>query len=143
MPAGTICVINSGHLHGGRPATEAGWDYRMVYMTTTGLIGLLKDDGEDFSGTLYFPETVIDDPQTMKLIREAHVCSESNDATHLEKTSRLATAVLQLVQRREQMSQLRCANAGIGRCLVKRFAGVKDCCTAGSGRFGGAQPTVR
>ncbi|WP_341318297.1 AraC family transcriptional regulator [Paraburkholderia sp. IMGN_8] len=96
-------MINSGHLHEGRPATEAGWDYRMVYMPTTGLIGLLKDDGEDFSGTLYFPETVIDDPQTMKLIRKAHVCSESNDATQLEKTSRLATAVFQLVQRHGQM----------------------------------------
>jgi len=103
MPEGTICVINPGHLHEGRPATEAGWDYRMVYIPTTGLISLLKDDGEDFSGTLYFPETVIDDPQTMKLIREAHVCSESNDATQLEKTSRLATAVFQLVQRHGQM----------------------------------------
>jgi AraC-like DNA-binding protein len=105
MPEGTICVINPGHLHEGRPATEAGWDYRMLYMPTAGLIGLLKDDGEDFPRTLYFPETVIDDPQTMQLIREAHVCSESSDATQLEKTSRLAAAVFQLVQRHGQMRQ--------------------------------------
>jgi AraC-like ligand binding domain len=85
-------------------ATEAGWDYRMMYMPPSGLSSLLKDEVGDFSGTLYFPETVIDDPQTVKLIREAHVCSESNDATQLEKTSRLATAGFQLVRRHGQMS---------------------------------------
>ncbi|MEX3813932.1 AraC family ligand binding domain-containing protein [Paraburkholderia sp. BR13439] len=104
MPEGTICVINPGHLHEGRPATEGGWDYRMIYMPATGLTGLLREEIENFSGTLYFPATVINDPQTMALIREAHVCSESNDATQLEKTSRLATAVAQLVRRHGQMS---------------------------------------
>jgi hypothetical protein len=44
MPQGTICVINPGQLHEGRPATEAEWEYRMVYMPTTGLINLLKDE---------------------------------------------------------------------------------------------------
>jgi AraC-like DNA-binding protein len=104
MPESTICVINAGQVHEGRPANEAGWDYRMIYMPGADVAGLLADEKQGCAGTPYFPETVIDDPQTMRLLHDAHVCSEARDATQLEKSSRLTAAVVQLAQRHGQMS---------------------------------------
>jgi AraC-like DNA-binding protein len=104
MREGTICIVNPGQVHEGRPATDEGWDYRMIYIPTASVSTLLNEAGEDLAGTLYFPQTVIDDIQTMRVLHAAHVCSESADATQLEKTSRLTAAVLQLVLRYGQSS---------------------------------------
>lgn len=104
MPEGTICVINPHTLHEGRPATEDGWDYRMIYVPATGLTSLLAGESGNVAATLHFQQTVIDDPQTVKLLHEAHVSSELRDATQLEKTSRLTAAVFQLAQRHGRMS---------------------------------------
>jgi len=104
MPEGTICVVNPGHVHEGRPATDEGWQYRMIYIPTPALMNLLKADGEDLPGSLHFRSNVIDDAQTMRALYEAHLCSESGDATQLEKSSRLTVAVLQLARRHGQMS---------------------------------------
>ncbi|MGF6770512.1 AraC-like DNA-binding protein [Paraburkholderia sp. GAS199] len=106
MPERTICVVNPGAVHEGGPATEEGWDYRMVYVPAANLAAALKDVHGEAAGTnLYFPQTVIDDPDTMRLIYEAHVCSESQDASQLEKTSRLTQAVYQLAQRHGQSAR--------------------------------------
>jgi AraC-like DNA-binding protein len=104
MPEGTICVINPGQVHEGRPAAEGGWDYRMIYIPASNVASLLEEEGEAFKGMLYFPEPVIDDKETLRLLQEAHICSESPDATRLEKTSRLTAAVVQLVLRHGQAS---------------------------------------
>ncbi|WP_459624146.1 AraC family transcriptional regulator [Burkholderia sp. 3C] len=99
MPQGAICVINPGQLHEGRPAVEGGWDYRMVYVSTSGLLGLLRDADGAPQRSVHFPDVVMDDPDTMRLFRAAHICSESDDASQLEKTSRLTAAMAQLVLR--------------------------------------------
>ena len=106
MPEGKICVINPGHLHEGRGATEVGWDYRMIYISpqdlnvalvgtpgTTGTAGSLE------SRMIFFADSVIDDPDTLRLLRIAHLCSESIDTSRLEKSSRLTAALHQLVDR--------------------------------------------
>ncbi|WP_158902295.1 AraC family transcriptional regulator [Burkholderia sp. L27(2015)] len=106
MPEGKICVINPGHLHEGRGATELGWDYRMIYISpqdlnaaligspgTTGTAGSLE------SRMIFFADSVIDDPDTLRLLRIAHLCSESTDTSRLEKSSRLTAALHQLVNR--------------------------------------------
>ena len=106
MPEGKICVINPGHLHEGRGATEVGWDYRMIYISrqdlnaaligtpgTTGSAGSLE------SRMIFFADSVIDDPDTLRLLRIAHLCSESTDTSRLEKSSRLTAALHQLVDR--------------------------------------------
>ncbi|OAJ61899.1 hypothetical protein A6V36_22430 [Paraburkholderia ginsengiterrae] len=105
MPEGTICAINPHTLHEGRPVSGDGWDYRMIYLPVAGLTSLLAKESEDVGATLHFPQTVIDDPQTMQLLHEAHVSSELRDATQLEKTSRLTAAIFQLVQRHGQLSR--------------------------------------
>jgi len=96
MPAGTICVINAGQLHEGREVTEAGWDYRMMYISPGDLKAMLSVPAE---GVIHFPQSVIDDPQTLLAIRLAHACSESGDASLLEQSSRLTLALHQLVDR--------------------------------------------
>ncbi|SAL50703.1 AraC family transcriptional regulator [Caballeronia cordobensis] len=102
MPERTICVINPGNVHEGRPALEGGWDYRMMYVPTADLTSMLNRERRPLIGTLHFSETVIDDPQTMRLLYDAHRCSESTDIHPLEKASRLTAALFQLVQRHAQ-----------------------------------------
>jgi len=109
MPEGTICVINPGHLHEGRGATEVGWDYRMIYISpqdlnaaligTPGTPGMTGAAGSLESRSIFFSDSVIDDPDTLRLLRIAHLCSESTDASRLEKSSRLTAALHQLVDR--------------------------------------------
>jgi AraC-like DNA-binding protein len=107
MPQGTICVINPGQMHEGRPATDVGWDYRMVYLSAGGLTAALGDaDLREIGAELYFPDTVIDDPDTLRLLLDAHVCSESADASRLEKASRLTQAIYQLALRHGQSKRL-------------------------------------
>lgn len=102
MPQGTICIINPGQMHEGRPASDIGWDYRMIYVPTAGLAAALKGADLEIESGLYFPDTVIDDPDTLRLLHEAHVCSESADASRLEKASRLTQAIYQLALRHGQ-----------------------------------------
>ncbi len=106
MPEGKICVINPGHLHEGRGATEAGWDYRMIYISPqdldavlTGSPGISGTAGSLESRMIFFADSVIDDPDTLRLLRIAHLCSESTDTSRLEKSSRLTAALHQLVDR--------------------------------------------
>jgi AraC-like DNA-binding protein len=103
MPVGTICVVNPGQLHEGTGATEIGWDYRMIYfpsevaaMVLAGVEPVSKD------GLPFFAESVIDDPDTLQALYAAHVCSESSDASQLEKASRLIYALRQLMTRHGQ-----------------------------------------
>jgi AraC-like DNA-binding protein len=99
MPQGTICVINPGQFHEGRPAVDGGWDYRMAYIPAADLLRLLAASNDKFQSMPHFPEVVIDDSETMGLLLGAHRCSESSDATQLEKTSRLVAAIFQLINR--------------------------------------------
>lgn len=105
MPERTICVINPGSVHEGRPAIEGGWDYRMMYVPANGLMNLLGPESDPLNSQVHFSEVVIDDPQTMRLLYEAHLCSESTDVHPLEKASRLTAALFQLVQRHAKTAQ--------------------------------------
>ncbi|WP_196483338.1 AraC family transcriptional regulator [Burkholderia multivorans] len=104
MPAGKICVVNPGAIHEGGPATEDGWDYRMLYILRSDLERQLVDArGDQIARHLHFPDTVIDDEDTRQLILGAHACSESRDASILEISSRLTYAIFQLVMRHGQI----------------------------------------
>jgi AraC-like DNA-binding protein len=103
MPVGKICVINPGQLHEGRGATEVGWDYRMIYIPPEGLAMVLAGSEPVSRRDLpFFAESVIDDPETLQALRAAHLCSESSDASQLEKASRLIHALRQLMTRHGQ-----------------------------------------
>ncbi|WP_250482181.1 AraC family transcriptional regulator [Caballeronia sp. GACF5] len=99
MPQGRMCVINPGQVHEGRPATEEGWDYRMAYVPAARLIGMLGEEGAAAGRAMHFPNVVIDDDETEQLFWTAHLCSESVEATQLEKASRLTAAICQAVTR--------------------------------------------
>jgi AraC-like DNA-binding protein len=120
MPEGTICVINPGQLHEGRPATEDGWEYRMIYVSTETLSSALRGmDNERGMGSIYFPHSVIDDTDTMQALRAAHFCSQSPDASLLEKTSRLTQALFQLTRRHACVDRLPNMSTGMSGA-VKR-----------------------
>jgi AraC-like DNA-binding protein len=108
MPAGTICVINPGDFHEGRPANEDGWDYRMMYLPSNVLETFLGKGWGDFGCSLpYFPHSVIDDSQTLHALRDAHICSESRDASWLERGTRFTLALRQLSLRHGQSQRPR------------------------------------
>lgn len=119
MPMGKICVINPGQLHEGRGATETGWDYRMIYVPREGLAMVLEgSEPVSVQDLPFFAESVIDDPDTLQALYAAHVCSESSDASQLEKASRLIHALRQLMTRHGQgvpRAQLPCAEPGAVR----------------------------
>ncbi|AMM17698.1 MAG: AraC family transcriptional regulator [Pseudomonadota bacterium] len=103
MPAGTICVINPGQFHEGGPATEGGWDYRMIYLPRSALAIILGIEGALPESALpYFNDPVIDDPALVRVMRAAHSCSESPDVSWLEKSTRLTLALRQLASRHGQ-----------------------------------------
>jgi len=103
MPMGTICVVNPGQLHEGRGATEIGWDYRMIDIPPEGLAMALAGTEPIRGGDLpFFRQSVIDDTGTLQALHAAHLCSESSDASQLEKTSRLVHALRQLATRHVQ-----------------------------------------
>jgi AraC-like DNA-binding protein len=103
MPAGTICVINPGQVHEGGPATDGGWDYRMIYLPRSALANILGIDGQLPERALpFFDAPVIDDPELLSVMRAAHSCSESPDASWLEKSSRLMLVLRQLASRHGQ-----------------------------------------
>jgi AraC-like DNA-binding protein len=54
----------------------------------------------------FFTQSVIDDTGTLQALRAAHLCSESSDASQLEKTSRLVHALRQLATRHGQGAPL-------------------------------------
>lgn len=100
MPAGTICLINPGQFHEGRPATDLGWDYRMIYLPPEALAGILGVDGPvSVSKLPFFAQPVIDDARLLNALRSAHMCSESPDASLLEKGTYLNLVLRQLALR--------------------------------------------
>jgi AraC-like DNA-binding protein len=106
MPAGTICLINPGQFHEGRPATDLGWDYRMIYVPPEALAATLGVDGPvSVSKLPFFAQPVIDDVRLLNLLRSAHVCSESPDASLLEKGSYLNLVLRQLALRHGQIGR--------------------------------------
>lgn len=132
MPEGKLCVINPGQFHEGRPATDAGWDYRMIYVSPSAL--LLALDGTDPSSRHALPvflDTVIDDHDTLMAFHAAHLCSESPDVSQLEKGSRLVAALRQLSKRHGNHPHLDSAVRAVPRA-VKNARELIDAQVAGN-----------
>jgi hypothetical protein len=70
MPEGTLCTINPGVVHEGRPATDQGWRYRMFYPSSALVADALEDPrARASSGEWSVGQHVIDDHELYREIR--------------------------------------------------------------------------
>jgi AraC-like DNA-binding protein len=75
---GAVALLNPEVVHTGRAETAAGWAYRVLYPAAVVVAGVAADLGWR-RGTPSFPQTVVDDPGSARLLRAAHVAAEHGD----------------------------------------------------------------
>jgi AraC-like DNA-binding protein len=100
---GTIIVLHPGDVHTGETATfnHGGWIYRSVYPSAQMMQAIAEEVTGARTGTPYFPQLVIDDPEVFRMLLDAHRTLEhSTDA--LERQTTWKTAIATLVRRHAQ-----------------------------------------
>jgi AraC-like DNA-binding protein len=104
MPAGTLCAINPGVVHEGRPATSQGWRYRMFYPSPALVARALGDaQHQPRSGDWGLGQHVIDDTELYREFEALHVSSQLRD-TLLERQTRVSAFVRRLFERHGNFS---------------------------------------
>ena len=99
---GAVALLNPEVVHTGQAETSAGWAYRVLYPAADVVAGVAADLGWR-PGTPSFPETVVHDAHSARLLRAAHVAAEHGD--RLASSSLLRGALAGLLR----------AHAGPGR----------------------------
>ncbi len=111
--AWSFSLINPGEPHDGRPATEGGYRYRMLYVSPTALTRLLGDEeGSSRRGRLpFFKGPVAEDRSLAAEYLVIHRAMEDGSVGALEAESRLLTLLARVFARhadwREGASRLR------------------------------------
>ena len=100
--AGAVALLNPEVVHTGQAETPAGWAYRVLYPAADVVADVAADLGWR-PGTPSFPQTVVYDPGSARLLRAAHVAAEHGD--RLASSSLLRAALAGLLR----------AHAGPGR----------------------------
>ena len=104
MPAGTLCAINPGVVHVGRPATDQGWRYRMFYPSSALLASTLEQSRRlPKSGEWGLARHVIDDRELYREFVTLHVSSQLNESL-LERQTRIGTFLRRLFERHGNFS---------------------------------------
>ncbi|RAZ92852.1 AraC family transcriptional regulator [Mesorhizobium hawassense] len=103
MPAGTLCVINPGVVHEGRPSSAEGWRYRMFYPSPA-LVGRMLEDAKTGPvGEWGLGGHVIDDVELYNEFEALHLSSQLTESL-LERESRIAVFVRRLFARHGSFS---------------------------------------
>jgi AraC-like DNA-binding protein len=77
-PAGSVALLNPEVVHTGQAGVPEGWAYRVLYPSVSVVRGAAAEMGAP-RGTPHFPDTVVADPRSARLIRAAHRASEHGD----------------------------------------------------------------
>jgi AraC-like DNA-binding protein len=92
---GGVALLNPDMVHTGHAGTPAGWAYRVLYPDAGLVTGIAADLGWR-RGTPSFPETVVYDARSARLLRAAHIAAEHGDA--LASSSQLRAALAGLLR---------------------------------------------
>jgi AraC-like DNA-binding protein len=104
MPEGTLCAINPGVVHEGRPATERGWRYRMFYPSPALVANALEEPHRRAaSGEWGLGQHVIEDHELYREFVGLHVSSQLGE-TLLERQTRIAFFLRRLFERHGNFS---------------------------------------
>jgi AraC-like DNA-binding protein len=98
-PAGAINLAVPDEPHTGHAATRAGWSYRMFYLDAPTLQNAASEIADRFPGIPFFRTGVVEDVHLASIIHQLHVDFEANNASTLERQSRLLWMLTQLIQR--------------------------------------------
>jgi AraC-like DNA-binding protein len=91
---GAVALLNPEVVHTGQAGVPDGWSYRVFYPAVEVVTDIAAELGWQ-NGTPTFPETVICDARSARLLRGAHVAAERGD--RLASSSLLRTAIAGLL----------------------------------------------
>jgi AraC-like DNA-binding protein len=91
---GAVALLNPEIVHTGQAAGPGGWTYRVLYPAVDVVTGVAAELGWP-RGTPSFPETVVYDERSARLLLAAHVAAERGD--RLASSSLLAAALAGLL----------------------------------------------
>lgn len=97
-PEKSVVLINPGEVHTGRPASEVGWHYRMIYAHPSLLERAARGADEKHPGKVHFPHPVIQDPRLARFLIKVHRVLEKSPIL-LERESLLVWALTILAAR--------------------------------------------
>jgi AraC-like DNA-binding protein len=75
---GAVALLNPEMVHTGQAGVPEGWSYRVLYPP----VSLVREVSEELTGspgTPFFPDTVVDDPRSARLVRAAHLAAEHGE----------------------------------------------------------------
>jgi AraC-like DNA-binding protein len=75
---GAVALLNPEVVHTGHAGVPEGWSYRVLYPSVRVVEGIAAELGAG-PGTPHFPETVVDDERSARLVRAAHLAAEHGD----------------------------------------------------------------
>ncbi|RCV61378.1 AraC family transcriptional regulator [Marinitenerispora sediminis] len=93
--AGGVVVVEPGEVHTGHAGLPEGWRYRMLYPEVPVVAQIARELGRTAPPT--FAASVLDDPETARLMRAAHLAAERGD--RLAASSLTTAALRELVRR--------------------------------------------
>jgi AraC-like DNA-binding protein len=92
---GDIALLNPDVVHTGHAATPEGWTYRVLYPQVSVVTSVAAELGWR-GGTPRFPRTVVHDPASAVLLRQAHQAAEHGD--QLASSTLLSRALARLLR---------------------------------------------
>jgi AraC-like DNA-binding protein len=99
---GTVALLNPEVVHTGQAAVPEGWSYRVLYPDVALVTGIAAELGAP-PGTPSFPQTVISDPVSARLLRSAHLAAEHGD--RLASSSLLRAALATVLSTHAQLAR--------------------------------------
>ncbi|MBT2363780.1 AraC family transcriptional regulator [Streptomyces sp. ISL-10] len=90
---GTVVMINPEVPHSARAGAPEGWVYSTLY-PSSGLVATIAEDVTTLRGTAGFAETIVEDPDTARLVHEVHRAAEEGNALAADSVLRITVARL-------------------------------------------------
>jgi len=75
---GAVALLNPEMVHTGQAGVPEGWSYRVLYPAVS-LVREVSAELTGSPGTPFFPDTVVDDPRSARMVRAAHLAAEHGD----------------------------------------------------------------
>ncbi|MFF3291915.1 AraC family transcriptional regulator [Streptomyces sp. NPDC003023] len=90
---GTVVMINPEVPHSARAGVPEGWVYSTLYPSSQ-LVAAIAEETTTLRGTAGFAETIVEDPDTARLVHEVHRAAEAGNALAADSVLRIAVATL-------------------------------------------------
>ncbi|MFF8845038.1 AraC family ligand binding domain-containing protein [Streptomyces sp. NPDC015127] len=90
---GTVVMINPEVPHSAKAGVPEGWVYSTLYPSSQ-LVATIAEDVTTLRGTAGFAETIVEDPDTARLVHEVHRAAEEGNALAADSVLRVTVARL-------------------------------------------------